>query len=247
MESSIAGRVAIVTTNTEDEGISAAEGLLRAGVRVSVWDPDADELAQVRKEFEAAGLKADYRHVEITRLDAVQAAHDAVAREFGDVDILVNHATLRGTYMAGPDNPSREPVPFWELNIDRFHRAVEVNIVGMYTCSRVVAAGMVARGHGSIMTQTTSGNTKRNPFNQPYGASKAFVEAFTAAAADGLKQYGVRCNAFQSSGQTNRRGEYDQKKLPFDCMLPMILYLASDASRDVTGQVLDRETFKAPG
>jgi 3-oxoacyl-[acyl-carrier protein] reductase len=246
MQSELAGRVAIVTTNTEDEGITAAEGLVRAGLRVSVWDPDADELAQVRKEFEAAGLQADYRQVELSRLEDVQAAHDAVQRALGPVDILVNHATLRGSYMAGPENPTREPINFWELNLDRFRRAVDINILGMYLCTRVVAAGMVARGRGSIMTQSTTVSTQHAPFNQPYGASKAFVEAFTAAAAEGLKPHGVRCNAFASAGQTNRRHEYDPNKLPFDCMMPMILHLASDASRDVTGQVLHRDTFKGP-
>jgi gluconate 5-dehydrogenase len=248
MEWDLKGKVAIVTTDTEQEGVTSAEGLLRAGATVSVWDPDPKDLEFARRELEASGLRAEYRLVDLTRLEEVQAAYEAVRAELGEVDVLVNHATLRNPFMMGtPDPVTSMRVNFWELDVDRFRHLIDVNIMGMYYCARVVAAGMVARGRGSIMTHSTSDATKTTPYNQPYGASKAFVEAFCAAAAEGLKPHGVRCNVFSSGGRTNRRGVFDPTAMSYDCMVPVICYLASDASREVTGQVLAPQTFTPPG
>ncbi|MEA2641217.1 MAG: hypothetical protein QOF51_2611 [Chloroflexota bacterium] len=243
----LTGKVAIVTTDTEEEGITSAEGLLRAGARVAVWDPDPADLDVARRELEASGLTAEYRVVDLTDLAAVQAAYEAVRRGLGEVDVLVNHATLRNPHMMGPENPwPHKPVEFWNLNVDRFRELIEINLMGMYLCTRVAAAAMVARGRGSILTHSTSDSTKTTPFNQPYGASKAFVEAFCAAAATGLQPHGVRCNVFMSAGRTNRRGVHDPENQAYDCMVPIIQYLASDESRDVTGQVLSPLNFASP-
>jgi len=101
----LSGKVAIVTTAGEGEGITAAEGLLRAGASVSLWAIGPDDLVRARTEFEAQGLQADFRQVDVADASQVDVAYQAVRSAFGEVDILVSHASLRNDFLMGPENP----------------------------------------------------------------------------------------------------------------------------------------------
>ncbi len=243
MSVDLRGRVAIVTTAGEEEGISAAEGLLRAGATVSLWDTDKTDLDRAVADFEKQGLRADYRVVDVADLAQVQAAHEAVRQSLGEVDLLMNNATLRNNFMFGQENRNPGPVDFWDLPYDRVARTVDVNVMGAFNCARVVASGMVARKRGSIIITTTSPSTQRSPGHIPYGPSKAFIEAFVSAAAEQLKPHGVRINCVGSGGRVNRRGENDPTAQPSDGMVPVVLYLASDTASEVTGQVFTAASF----
>jgi NAD(P)-dependent dehydrogenase (short-subunit alcohol dehydrogenase family) len=102
---------------------------------------------------------------------------------------------------------------------------------------------MAARGQGSIITMSTQDHTKRSPDHIPYGPTKALVEALSFAAAGQLKPHGVRVNVLQAGGRVNRRGVNDPNNQPHDVMVPVLIYLSSDASRHVTGEVFTPERF----
>jgi 3-oxoacyl-[acyl-carrier protein] reductase len=243
MSADLTGLVAIVTTAGEEEGISAAEGLLRAGAAVSLWDTDQQDLDRAAADLDAQGLRADYRVVDVADLSAVQAAYQAVRASFGEIGLLMNNATLRNNFMFGQENRNPDPVAFWDLPYDRVRRGGDVNVAGAFNCARVVAPDMVARKRGSIIISTTSPSTQRSPTHIPYGPSKAFIEAFVTAAAEQLKPHGVRINCVASGGRVNRRGEHDPAAQPADGMVPVILYLASEAAHDVTGQIFTASSF----
>lgn len=236
------GQVAIVTTAGEEEGITAAEGLLRAGARVSLWGTAEADLERAEADYERQRLEADVRRVDVADLDDVQAAYDAVRSSLGDVDILMNNGTLRNNFMLAGASKATQ-VDFWQLAPDRVRRAVDVNVLGAYHCARVVATGMVARGRGSIVISTTTPHTQRSATHIPYGPSKAMIEAFVAAAAEQLRPHGVRINCVASGGRVARRGDEDPTAHPSDGMLRVILYLVSDPARNVTGQVFTAATF----
>jgi 3-oxoacyl-[acyl-carrier protein] reductase len=148
--------------------------------------------------------------------------------------------------MMGPENPfPYRAVPFWELDFERFRRTVDVNGLGAYVCARVVVPDMVARRQGLIINVSTSDHTKRSPEHIPYGPSKAMMEMFSLAAAKQLEPFGVRLNVVEAGGRVNQRGESNPNNQPYDCMVPLILYLASNAARDVTGQVFSASAFNA--
>jgi NAD(P)-dependent dehydrogenase (short-subunit alcohol dehydrogenase family) len=242
MADELADKVVIVTGGGDGEGLTAAEGLLRHGARVSIWDDDVARLESARGELQAQGLQPDVCLVDVAASDEVQSAYERVRAALGAVDVLLNNATLKNAYMMGPENPyPYRPVPFWELNLDRFRRAIEVNVMGTYLCSRVVAPDMIARRRGVIIN--TSTNTKRSPDHIPYGPSKALVEAFSLAAAEQLRPYGVRVNVVDAGGRVNQRGENDPANQPYDCFVPLLVYLCGDRSRDVTGQTMSAAAF----
>jgi 3-oxoacyl-[acyl-carrier protein] reductase len=242
MAEELAGKVVIVTGGGDGEGLTAAEGFLRQGARVSIWDDDAARLETARGDLQAQGLNADVRLVDVAVFDAVQSTYEGVRGALGSVDVLLNNATLKNAYMMGPENPyPYRPVPFWELNLGRFRRAIDVNVMGTYLCSRIVAPDMIARRQGVIIN--TSTNTKRSPEHIPYGPSKALVEAFSLAAAEQLRPYGVRVNVVDAGGRVNQRGENDPTNQAYDCFVPLLVYLCTDEAREVTGQTMSAAAF----
>jgi NAD(P)-dependent dehydrogenase (short-subunit alcohol dehydrogenase family) len=151
MAARLSGKRAIVTGGADSEGLTAAEGMLQEGALVSLWDEDEDGLARARAELEAQGLKADYRVLELGAANDVAAAYDATTRAIGDVGILLCNATLKNSYMMGPENPyPYQPVSFWDLNLDRFKKTLDVNIMGAYLehhgCISLYARGGARHG-----------------------------------------------------------------------------------------------------
>ena len=209
--------------------------MLLEGGRVCLWDEDSNALMRAVAELSAEGLAADTPALNLADPAEVAAAYDATRASLGDIDILLCNATLKNSFMMGPENLyPYGPANFWDLDLDRFRKTLDINILGTYLCMRAVAPDMVARGQGSIITMSTQDRTKRSPEHIPYGPSKALVEALSFAAAEQLKPLGVRVNVVQAGGRMNRRGMNDPNNQLHDVMVPVLLYLSSDASQHVT-------------
>jgi len=239
--------VAIVTGGAWEEGLSAAEAVLHTGLTVSIWDDRTEALARAKAEMAGLGFSPDIRDVDVADPAAVQRTYDAVKAELGPVDVLVNFATLKNTFLLGEhEQRSDRTLGFWETDLSRLLRALDVNVKGTILCSRVVAPDMIERRRGSIVNFTTGEHTQRSIDHIPYGPSKALVDAFTVAAAEQLRPHGVRVNAIASSGSVNRRGQNNPKRQqPWDWMAPMLRYLASEESAGVTGQLIGANEFES--
>lgn len=231
---------AIVTGGAYEEGLSVAEGVLRAGHSVSLWDDRIEDLEKAKAELEGMGFEVDARAVDVADLDQVRDAYAAVCAELGKPRALFNMATLRSTFMLGePETRGSTPPPFWELDMGKLRRAIDVNVIGTIQCSAVVAPDMVAAGAGSIVNFTTGFETQRSSRNIPYGPTKAMVEAFSDGAAKALSPFGVRVNVISSGGGVNRRGSHAPDRVPSDWSFALVGYLAGDESRGVTGQLFE--------
>src|SRR5437867_3185749 len=129
MAGRLAGQRAIVTGGAEGEGLSAAEGMLREGAEVSIWDENPGALDRARRELEAQGLEPDVQPLILGEPDQVAQAYAAVKAKFGEIDLLLCNATLKNAFMMGPENQHPYKfVPFWELNLNRFRKTLDVNV-----------------------------------------------------------------------------------------------------------------------
>jgi NAD(P)-dependent dehydrogenase (short-subunit alcohol dehydrogenase family) len=128
------GRVAVVTGGNRGLGQAFAQALAEAGARVAIAARDADRTAAVAGELGVLPVTTD-----ITDPADVEAMLATVTRELGPVDILVNNA---GTCFHRPalEVPERE-----------WRQVFDVNVDGLWHCSRVVGAQMVERRHGVIV------------------------------------------------------------------------------------------------
>lgn len=235
MDKGLRGKVAIVAGGAREEGLTAAEALLRDGATVAIWDLDEDVLGSARQELEGQGLDANFRRVDVVDFQDVQIAFDAVCQTHGKVDVFVNSCILKRTFMVGPER--KEWHHFWEIDPSRFKRELEVNFAGTFNCTSVAARHMIARRRGSIINSGTSPHTQRSGLHIPYGQAAAAIELFSLAAAVQLEPYDVRLNVVASGGPVNFRHQDDPKKLPPDVAAPLVRYLASDLSAKVSGRV----------
>jgi 3-oxoacyl-[acyl-carrier protein] reductase len=175
---STVNRIAVVTGGARGLGRAIAAEL--AGAHVAVFDLDLEQA-----EATAASLpSARAYRVDVSDSQAVDAAFDAVARDLGRVDVLVNSA---GIVRAGP--------AIVDTTDEDWAEAIAVMQSGVFYCTRAAARQMVAAGSGSIVNISSIRGIAPKPGRVAYSAAKAAVNMLTKVAAVELGPYGVRVNA----------------------------------------------------
>ncbi len=236
-------KIGIVTGASRGLGKSMAIALARAGARVVLTAPQTAPLEDVAREI-AATCGEDRAHVvagDITNPNDCDRILAETIRVFGHVDVLINNARRM---QRGPGIPKDAfHQRFWESDPKLWSGAVEVNINGMFTLTRVVAPHMIARGWGRIVNITTSIDTMQRGKNSPYGVTKAAIDAATIIWAQDLAGTGVTANTLLPGGRV--QSEDDPREgpasrpggdIPVTSMDRMAVWLSSELSDGVTCQ-----------
>ena len=165
--------------------------------------------------------------------EQARALREATERH-GALDVLVNNASI-----LGPREPLADyPLAAWE-------EVLRVNLTGIFLMTRAVLPSMLARRAGSIINVTSGVGRRGKARWGAYAVTKAAVENFTQVLADEVKEFQIRVNAVNPAATrtTMRAAAYpaeDPLTLPTaEEIVPVFLYLASDASATITGQSLD--------
>lgn len=220
-------RVVVVTGGMRGIGAAVASAFEVAGDRVAILDVTED---------------APYR-CDVGDRSAVEEAIDAVERDLGSVEVLVNNA---GVAFLGPSETFPE---------DEWRRTLDVNVTGAFFASQAVGRRMLARGRGVIVNVASINATEAFPERLAYCASKAALRMLTEVLAVEWAGRGLRVNAV-SPGVTRtemvdraiesglvseelylRRTPVGRLGRPED-VAAAVLYLASDAASFVTGATL---------
>ena len=237
----LTGRTAAVTGGARGLGLAMALGLARAGANVSLLDVDSEALDGARAEVAAAVGEGRVIAIatDVSDEAAVGGAIAVTLKAFDSLDIVVNDAGI------GPPANGRSlfnnPEKFWENDLGRWRRTVEVNTIGSHIMAALAAPGMVARGWGRIVNVTTSMNAMYMAGCGAYGPSKAALEANTAIMAKDLEGTGVTANVLVPGGPADTRmipadsGVDRAQLIPPERMVPPIVWLASPGSDGVTG------------
>ena len=223
------GRTAIVTGGASGIGAGIAARLAAEGARVSLWDRDAGALQNADAPHKVA--------LDVTDADAVHRAAEATAAMLGKIDILVASAGI-----TGPNHPT------WEYPVFEWDRVIDVNLKGVFYCNRAVVPFMLRNGYGRIVNIASIAGKEGNPNASAYSASKAGVIGLTRHLATYWAERAVRVNTLTpggvSSGQNNEFSRRYSARIPLgrmaeaDDLVGAAVFLASDASRYVTGQNL---------
>jgi NAD(P)-dependent dehydrogenase (short-subunit alcohol dehydrogenase family) len=177
----LTGTVSVVTGGGRGIGRFLARALAEAGTAVGLIARSSGELAETVALVQAAGGVAAAATADVTDPDAIKAALDALGRQLGHADLLVNNAGV-----SGPFGDS------WEVDPAQWWRAIEVNLRGMFLCSRLVLPGMAARGTGRIVNVTSEAGVFRWPQVSAYSVAKAAVIKFTENLAAEAARSGIR-------------------------------------------------------
>jgi len=231
------GKVAVVTGGNRGLGEAFARALGEAGARVAIAARDEARSEAVAAEQGALAVTTD-----VTEPESVRAMLETVTSELGPVDVLINNS---GVCFHRPalEVPDDEWRAVWEVNVD-----------GVWHCSRAVGAQMVERGTGAIVNVgSISAQIVNRPQWQPaYNASKAAVHQLTKSLAAEWAPHNVRVNALAPGYVKTAMAPVDEPRFrrhwiedaPMqryatpEELGPSIVYLASDASSFMTGSVL---------
>ena len=179
----LGGQVAVVVGGTGVLGGALALGLARAGATVVVAGRDADRGAERVREIEAAGGRADFAPVDVTRRDSIEGLLARTVERHGRVDLLINGA--------GVNSAST----YFEVTDGEWDRVLDGNLKAVHWGCQVFGRHMADRGGGAILNIVSV--TAHLPLSRvfAYSASKAAVLNLTQNVARELAPLGVRVNA----------------------------------------------------
>jgi len=177
----IPGKVAVVTGAARGIGLATTQLLAEAGATVALLDLDIEAAS---KEAAGIGPNAAAWSCDVSSEPSVEDVFAQIVRRFGRIDILVNNAGAA----------VRKPAV--DLSMDEWKRIIDLNLGGVFLCSRVAARTMLKQGGGAIVNLASIMGFSGGIFpNASYQASKGGVVNLTRALALEWAEQGIRVNA----------------------------------------------------
>lgn len=240
---SLKGRLALITGSSQGIGFAIARGLAAAGATVVLNGRNAAKVKsaaeQVRQSTVSEVHEAPF---DVTDAKAVAAAVDAIERTHGAIEILVNNAGIQ------------RRAPLEEFPEETWTEVIRTNLDSVFYVCKAVGRHMIARKRGSIVNICSVMSELGRPTVVPYTASKGGVRQLTRGLATEWGKYGIRVNGIGPGyfkTELNSALINDAKFSAWvDGRTPMgrwgelpelagtAVFLASDASSFVTGQIL---------
>ncbi|MEU7693792.1 glucose 1-dehydrogenase [Microbispora hainanensis] len=237
----LSGKVALVTGGSRGLGRAMAGGFAAAGADVVIASRDGASCAEYAEEIaRSTGRRALPYAVHVGHWDELDGLVDAVYREFGHVDVLVNNAGMSPVYDDVTD-----------VTEALFDKVIDVNLKGAFRLTALVGSRMAGGEGGSIINISSAAAGRPRPDVLPYAAAKAGLNALTVGFAHAFGPK-VRCNAimagtfFTEVSKHWDMAAFEARAQRFalkrgghpDEIVGTALYLASDASSYTTGAIL---------
>jgi len=244
----LTGRVAIITGGTRGIGRAIAGGFVEAGASVVVASRKAEACVETETALLALGGAALGVPTHMGDLDAVATLVTRTVDRFGHIDIVVNNAA---TGIA---------LPLGELSADAWQKVFDVNVRGPVFLAQAALSHLRASSHASIVNVLSAGVFMPLPDNAMYGAAKSALLSMTRSMAAKWADLGIRVNGLVpgSTDTDMMRGTTEVRRASLvaasmlgrlarpEEMIGPAVFLASDASSYMTGQVLMADGGLAP-
>jgi NAD(P)-dependent dehydrogenase (short-subunit alcohol dehydrogenase family) len=237
------GRTALVTGAARGIGAAVAQEFASAGARLIVVDIDAAGAEDTAAAIQAGGGEAIAVAADVRQIEQVDAAVAQALARFGALDVLVANAGIN----------IRKP--FLDLDDDEVRQIVDTNLLGVLYSARAAGRHMIAHGGGRIISTTSISAVHGMVSRVVYCATKGGIAAFTRALAMEWARHGIIVNAvgpgiietpllagYLSEDPARRRRA--EQEIPLgrlgqpDDVVGTVRFLASDAARYITGQVI---------
>lgn len=240
------GRRALVTGGSRGLGRAMAQAFAEAGADLVLVGRDADNLQRARDELGRLGRDVRVVTADLSSGEEAERFCDVVLREHAPIDIVVNNVGGR-----------RENIATEEMPLETWQRLIDLNLTSAFVCTKRLGGAMLPRRWGRIINiASICGQiATRNIHGRHYETAKAALAGFTRAIAADWAPHGVTVNAIAPGGfmtDANRRWfrERPSFQKEVESIIPMgrlgepeeigplALYLASEASRYMTGALL---------
>jgi NAD(P)-dependent dehydrogenase (short-subunit alcohol dehydrogenase family) len=245
MELGLEGKVALITGAGSPVGFGRGIALTLAkhGCDIVANDIDLEGVQKTAAEVEALGRKAMAIKADVTKSTEVKDMVKTALDKFGKIDILVNNA-----------GRTTAPMPFVDTPEENWEIVINLNIYGVFHCTKAVLPQMIKRKSGKIINIASGAGISGSPRFIHYGATKAAVIAFTRGLSREVISAGINVNAiapgvgdthFLSTGNFPP-GELERALSVVPTGKPttpedignIVAYLSSDLGNQIVGQTL---------
>lgn len=240
----LSGKTALITGGSRGLGLQMAEALGEMGAKLAITARKTDELEQAKAHLEKLGLEVHTFSNDLQKFDAIPALIDEVLAKLGTIDVLINNAGA--TWGAKAE----------EYPDEAWNKVMNLNVSAPFFLTREVAKRvMIPKGAGSIIITASVAGIKGTPPGMntvAYNTSKAAAIHLARTLASEWGHYGIRVNSIcpgffpskLANGLIDKLGDQLLARTPLrriggeEDLKGAAVYLASDASRHMTGQAL---------
>ncbi|MBY6186891.1 SDR family oxidoreductase [Marinobacter hydrocarbonoclasticus] len=185
-------KIVAITGGAQGLGLAMAQRLGRQGARLALLDINGEQLESAVSTLAAEGIEARCYTLDITAEAQVEGAFDAIRRDFGALNVLINNA---GLLRDGLLIKAKEGKVSDKMSLAQFQSVIDVNLTGTFLCGREAAALMIESGSEGVIINISSLARSGNMGQTNYSASKAGVVAMTVSWAKELSRFGIRTGA----------------------------------------------------
>jgi len=240
---SLTGKTALITGGTHGLGLAMAEGLAQAGAELIITSTTPSKLEEAIKYYESKGYKATGYIFDVTDEHEAEKQVAAMEAAHGKIDILVNNAGIIKRVLA------------IEMSVEDFRKVVDVDLVGAFIMSKLVAKSMIARKSGKIINICSMMSELGRTNVSAYASAKGGLKMLTKNLATEWAPYNIQVNGigpgYFATAQTepirvdgNPFNEFIISRTPAghwgnpEDLAGTAIFLASEASRFVNGQIV---------
>lgn len=238
------GKIALITGASSGLGVQFARALASHGVKVALAARRLDKVKMLEEDIHSHGGEAAAFQLDVTRSEEVKGVIEHIIARFGRIDILVNNAGVS------------EIAPAESMTDDAWKKVIDTNLTAVFSVTREVGKTMIANSYGKIINISSMyGVVANSAFPVVnYHASKFGVVGITKALAAEWAKYSITVNAigpgFFESEMTSAAIHTEDFTKYVEAFCPMrrigkageldgaLLFLASDQSSYVTGQII---------
>jgi 3-oxoacyl-[acyl-carrier protein] reductase len=233
-------KVAVITGGAQGIGKAAVKRFAEEGAIVVIWDVNEDKASATINELKSISDKIEFQKVNVTSIDSVIEAAKQIAVKHKKIDILINNAGI-----------TRDS-SFLKMTSEQWQQVIDVNLTGVFNCTKAVAPFMVENKYGKIVNTSSVVGLYGNFGQTNYVATKSGIIGMTKVWARELGRKGINVNAVAPGFIATDMVETIPEKVidslkektplgklgePED-IANAYLFLVSDESKFITGAVL---------
>jgi 3-oxoacyl-[acyl-carrier protein] reductase len=185
----IKDKTIVITGAGRGIGRALALRFATQGAHIALLDMNAADLAAATQQCVDLGVRAIAYTVDVSREADISAALDAVVRDFGSLDVIINNAGIVKDALL---IKVKDGDVVGKMSLEQWRAVIDVNLTGVFLCAREAAERMIKLAKGGVIINISSISRHGNAGQSNYAAAKSGVASMTVVWAKELARYGIR-------------------------------------------------------